>query len=223
MRNDQILQIAISKRISQDIIGEDCKSAFSVVHQCICSVDNLRMTEKEKKQELIKRFQNFWCGSSKYIADCKREQIRNIVKHAFGIGSMQNNALSTNISSFSFRELFLYYCYVERIAQSDREFSQFLWKDYDKKLSKAFLQKRAEEQKIKEDKENAELIMLKGMSNTERCRYEIFEKQQDVEYFQKLNSDKILNEDEKTMIAGILKEYWIKAGKWEVQLRNVNR
>lgn len=136
MQKDQILQIAISKKISQNMIGKNSKSAFSIVHQCIGSIDNSKMSDEEKKQELLKRLQNFWQGNSKYIANCKREQICSIVKLAFGIGSAQDNSFSTSICSFTFSEFFLYYCYIERIAISDHIFSQFLWDDHDKRHSK---------------------------------------------------------------------------------------
>ena len=109
MQKDQILQIAISKKISQNMIGKNSKSAFSIVHQCIGSIDNSKMSDEEKKQELLKRLQNFWQGNSKYIANCKREQICSIVKLAFGIDSAQNNSFSTSICSFTFSEFFLYY------------------------------------------------------------------------------------------------------------------
>ena len=152
MQKDQILQIAISKKISQNMIGKNSKSAFSIVHQCILSIDNSKMSDEEKKEELLKRLQNFWQGNSKYIANCKREQICSIVKLAFGIGSAQDNSFSTSICSFTFSEFFLYYCYIERIAISDHIFSQFLWDDHDKRHSK-FSHKRAEEQQIKDGKE----------------------------------------------------------------------
>ena len=226
MRKDQILQIAISKRLSKDMIGDNSKSSFSVVHQCICSVNNLKMTEEEKKQELIKKLQNFWRGGSKYITNCKREQICSIVKHAFGISDMQNSVLNTDISEFSFSELFLYYCYVERIAESDQGFSQFLWKDYSKKSLKAFAQKRAEEQKEKENKASAESKKLKEMSTKERWEHEIFVKQQDIEYFQKITNDNTFSEEEKRMIADILMKYGIQTGKWDggkINKKQVNR
>lgn len=48
-----------------------------------------------------------------------------------------------------------------------------------------------------------------GRTADKRWEYKIFEKQQDIDYFQKLDNDTLFNEEERKTIAGILKEYWI--------------
>ena len=91
---------------------------------------------------------------------------------------------------------------------------------------KAFAQKRAEEQKEKENKASAESKKLKEMSTKERWEHEIFVKQQDIEYFQKITNDNTFSEEEKRMIADILMKYWIQTGKWDggkINKKQVNR
>ena len=64
------------------------------------------------------------------------------------------------------------------------------------------------------------------MSTKERWEHEIFVKQQDIEYFQKITNDNTFSEEEKRMIADILMKYWIQTGKWDggkINKKQVNR
>lgn len=214
MQKNKILQDAVSKHLRLEDIGDNCKSAFAAVHQCISAVDVSGLTEGEKRELLISSLQKFWHGRSPYVAGCKREQIQKIVKLAFGIGSDRANTLNKEIRSYSFQELYLYYCYIERIAKGDIYFSKLLWENNKIKQEKEKAQKRAErEQKEKEQKE-AENRRIGEMSQKERWQHEIFEKQQDMNYFQRLDDVEFSQED-KIIIAGLLKDYWEKTGKWE--------
>lgn len=224
MQKDQILRLAISKNLSQKMIED--KTSFAVVRQSICSVDNMKMSEEEKKEELVKRFQNFWRGNSRLIANCKREHVRNIVKYAFGIRSAENSDLSEELKSLNFQELFLYYCYIQRIAVVDEVFSKVLWDENSKKSSESFARRREAEQKEKEQKENEDKKILEAMTKEKRWEYEIVEKHMDMEYFQKLNKEDVFSDEDQVVIAEILRNYWIATQKWEggkINKKQINR
>lgn len=50
MQRNQILQAAIRKNLDMGQIGENCASAFSLIHQCIASINTMDLTEEEKKK-----------------------------------------------------------------------------------------------------------------------------------------------------------------------------
>lgn len=214
MRNDQILQIAISKNLRKEQIGENCKSALSVVHQCIRAVNITEQTEEEKKERLLHHLRGFWHGTDK-IDGCKREQIQRITTFAFGIKNERERCLSAEIRSLTFQELYLYYCYLERIANGDPYFSQFLWENYKEKQSKSIVRKRLEEQQKQKLQEEEEQRKLEEMGEEERWWYEISQKQQDIFYFQKLVSEEKYKGEERITVARLLKKYWQEVGKWE--------
>ena len=59
----------------------------------------------------------------------------------------------------------------------------------------SFRTKEGGKQQIKDEKANTELRKLEKMSDPERWEYGIFEKQQDIDYFQKLDNDTLFNEE----------------------------
>ncbi|MCI9368954.1 MAG: hypothetical protein HFH65_01275 [Lachnospiraceae bacterium] len=195
-------------------IGDNCLSAFSVVHQCISSVSITELTEEEKKEKLINNLQNFWRGNSPKIAGCKREYIQKIIKLVFGIKAKEEHCMDKDIALFTFKELYLYYCYIEQIAKIDRPFSKLLLISYNAKSKKAIEQRHSKEQRKKEEQEAAEREKLEKMGKEQRWRYEIIEKRGDMRYFQEVVDGKICDED-KLLIARILKEYWETERKWE--------
>ncbi len=212
MRRDQVLQTAIRKNLQR---GEVSASAFSAVHQCISAVNITEWTDEQKKEKLIRNLQSFWRGKSEFVDGCKREHIQKIIKTAFGINSDTAGSLGQDIRSFTFKELYLYYCYIERIAKSDVYFSDTIRKWYGEKRKKSVAQKQEEEQLQKKRREEAERKKVEEMSKEQKWAYEICEKQKDMDYFRELDSSEPYSQKEKVIIAGILKEYWKKTGKWE--------
>ncbi len=215
MRKEQILQTVIYKNLKMEQIGENCASAFSVVHQCISSVAITELTDQEKKEKLISNLQSFWRGKSPSVNGCKREQIQKITALVFGIRSEKSNSLHKEISLYTFQELYLYYCYVERLAKGDEYFAKVLRNRYIEKQNKLAEQKMLKEQVAKKEQEEAERRKVEDMSKEEKWRYDIFEKQQDINYFQMLVDGKECNTEDSVEIARLLMEYWKKIGKWE--------
>lgn len=154
--------------------------------------------------------QSFWRGKSQSIAGCKREHIQKIVKIAFGIREEKNRNLGMEINSYTFQELYLYYCYIERIAKVDTCFSKILMESCQRK-NKTAIQKIEERQVQKENLEKE----INEMSKEEKWRYEIFDRQQDILYYQNLADSDTYSTEDKIIIAELLKEYWISSRKWE--------
>lgn len=217
MRKDQVLQIAIKKNIKKNQIGKECDTSLSIVEQCVRGIAIEKLSEEEKKEKLIKTMQSFWRGNNKYIAGCKREQICAIAKYIFGIENSKSNRIHNELRNLDFKELYLYYCYVERIIKGSESFSEILWKDYQKSIKEqremAQL-KRAEEQTKKEEQRIQEEKRIANMDEKERWKWEIFEKKEDIEYFYCLEKNEY-DEKSKIEIAKLLKEYWIQEKKWD--------
>ena len=127
MRKDLILQTVIKLNLKKEQIGENCDSAFAAVHKCV-RIAATESSESEKMEKLISILQSFWRGRSKYIDGCKRKQLQIIVELVFGIGNEQRSCLRQEIRRYTFQELYLYYCYVERMAKGDDYFIQYLQK-----------------------------------------------------------------------------------------------
>lgn len=204
------MQTAVGKNLNMEQIGENCKSAFTVIHQCLASIRTMNLTEEEKKKKLISSMQSFWRGKSQYISGCKREHIQKIVKTSFGIGSEKSECLRQEIKVYTFQELYLYYCYIERMAQADTYFTKII-KECCNRGNKIAIQKIEERQREKEKQERK----INEMSKEEKWRYDIFVKQQDVPYYQNLIGSDTYSVEDKNVIARLLKEYWIDSGKWE--------
>lgn len=212
MQRNQILQAAVRKNLNMEQIGGNCKSAFSLIHQCMASICTMNLTEEEKKEKLIRSLQSFWRGRSQRIEGCKREHIQKIVKTAFGIGSERNDCLWKEINIYTFQELYLYYCYIERMAQADTYFSKIIKEGCNSnRNNKTAIQKVEERQREEENQEKK----INGMSKEEKWRYDIFDKQQDMQYYQNFIESDTYSPEDKMIIAGLLKEYWIGIGKWE--------
>lgn len=210
MQKGQILQAAIRRNLNMNQIGENCASAFALVHQCIGSIQTMDLTEEEKKEKLIGSMQSFWRGKSRYIAGGKREYVQKIVAGAFGIRSEKNTRLGAQIQAYTFQDLYLYYCYIERIAKADTYFAKILIQS--SKTNNHLAVRKIEEkqeQKKREDREGDEL------SREEKWEKDISERQQDMLYYQDLIDGEIYDAEEESVIAGLLKKYWIAAKKWE--------
>lgn len=217
MRKDQVLQIAVKKNIRKKQIGEECDTSLSIVEQCIREIAIEELSEKEKKEKLIKLMQSFLKGKSRYIAGCKREQMCAIAKYIFGIGNATSKIIDRELSNFDFKELYLYYCYVERIIKGGNYFSDILLEDYNKSVEnqrKRAELKKAEEQRKKEEQEKEEMKRIENMDEKERWKLDIFNKEMDMVYFYNLEKNKY-DEKNKLEIAKLLKEYWSQKGKWE--------
>lgn len=210
MQKSQILQEAIRRNLNMKQIGEDCASAFALVHQCIGSICTMDLTEEEKKEKLIRSMQSFWRGKGRYIAGCKREYVQNIVAGAFGIRSEKNVHLGAQIQAYTFQELYLYYCYIERIAKVDTYFAKVLINSSKTKnhMGVRKIEER-QEQKKREEKERDEL------SKEKRWEKDIAGGQQDMLYYQDLMGGEIYDAEEEGIIAELLKKYWVAAKKWE--------
>lgn len=128
MQKEEILQSAIRMRLNKERLGEEGLGALQVLHKCIKAVDLTELAEERKKEKLISILQSFWRGNSKKIDGYKRREVQKTVKLIFGIGSGKDGNLNSVISSFSFQELYLYYSYIEQIAQSDIRLSELLYK-----------------------------------------------------------------------------------------------
>jgi len=215
MRKDHILQTVISKSIKTQQIGENCSSAFAVVHQCIGAAADTKLAENEKKERLLTDLQSFWRGRSPFVNGCKREQVQKIVALVFGIRSERDRSLHREISQYTLQELYLYYCYVERLAKVDDYFFQLLRNRYGEKQRKLTEQRAAIEQAAKKEQEEEEQQRIAKMDKEEKWRYDIFTKQQDIDYFQKLTSEGEYSPEERVKIASLLEEYWKSIDKWE--------
>ena len=212
MNKDRILQTVISVNLKKEQIGEQCSSAFAEVHQCI-STAAAELSENEKKKRLVSILQSFWRGKSKYIDGCKREHLQKIAELAFGIRSEQSCYLRKEISQYTFQELYLYYCYVERMAKGDLYLIQYLQRCKKEKQRKLAAQKeKAEQEKQKAQEE--EQRRINEMSGIDRWKYDIFEKQQDMDYFKALNDEKKFSKEDRTAVARLLMEYWKMTKKW---------
>lgn len=214
MQKERILQLAIKKNVRMEDIGNNSLSAFALVHQCISSIDSTNLTEKEKKEKLITNLQSFWRGNSPRIAGSKREYVQKITRLVFGINGKEKCHMDNQIVLFTFKELYLYYCYIERLVKIDKSFSKLLLESYQEKNKKANEQKHFEEQRKKKEEQEAEKEKLGKMGKEQRWKYEIIEKQEDIRYFQEIVDGRICGED-RILVATILKEYWKSEKKWE--------
>ncbi len=208
-----ILQTVISANLTKEQVGKNCDSAFAEVHKCI-SVAAREQSEKAKKEKLLSILQSFYCGKSKYIDGCKREHLKKIAELAFGIRDNQSSCLRKEIRQYTFEELYLYYCYAERMAKGDSYFIQFLQKR--KKEKQSFLA----EQKEKAEQEKRKVLeeeqrKIDEMYGIDRWKYDIFEKQQDMDYFQALNDEEKFSDNDRIMVARLLMEYWKMTKKWK--------
>lgn len=217
MQKEHILLIAINKNLNMEQIGGNSATAFKVIHDCIDMVYITEITETAKKQKLISCLQSFWRGKSEYISGCKREQIRKIVKLAFGIGNESNQNLCKEINNFTFQELYLYYYYIEQIVRGDKGLYEIILKNYKEKQKineEKRKEKREEEQKEKEKVKQEEQEKLERMDKEERWKYEIYNMGKDKDYFQKLCNN-MSDDTDIIKIAGILKQYWKDNKMWE--------
>lgn len=215
MRKDRIIQTVINRNLKMEQIGENCASAFAIVHQCVSAVAISEMSEDEKKRKLISNLQSFWRGKSAFVDGCKREQVQKIAAFAFGIRSEHTSDFHKEISMYTFQELYLYYCYVERLAKGDGHLSQFLRDHYKERQSRLAEQKAMKEQAARKVREEEEQKRIEEMGKEEKWRYDIFEKKLDIDYFQRLVFGGELKEQDSIEIARLLKEYWIMQEKWE--------
>ena len=215
VQKDQILQMAIRRNLRQNIIEENGASAFSVIHQCMEAVNTTELTEDRKREKLIYNLQNYLHGKSEFVEGCRRSHIQEIIKLVFGMKEKKDSCLHKELSPYSFQELYLYYCYVEQIAKSSSFFIDLLKKRYMAQQGRKAIQGITVAQKEQEEKKEAQKKKFEEMSQEQKWGYEICEMQKDMQYFRELlNSVKYSNEDRK-IIANILKAYWKDIGKWE--------
>lgn len=213
MKKYLILQTVISVNLKKEQVGENCGSAFAAVHKCIRTAA-MELSESAKKEKLLSILQSFWRGKSKYIDGCKREQLQTIAELAFGIRSEQSSCLRKEIRQYTFQELYLYYCYVERMAKGDGYFIQYLQKcGKEKQRFLAAQKEKAEQEKQRAQEE--ERRKIDEIFGIDRWRYDIFEKQQDMDYFQDLDDEEKFSPEDRAAVAGLLMEYWKMAKKWE--------
>lgn len=125
MKKELILQTVISINLKKEQVGRDCDAALGAVHKCVCTAA-AEPSESAKKEKLIRILQGFWRGRSQYIDGCKREQLQTIAARAFGIRSAQSSCLREEIRQYTFQELYMYYCYAERMAKVDADLIQYL-------------------------------------------------------------------------------------------------
>lgn len=173
------------------------------------------LPEEAKKEKLIKNLQNYWRGRSKFVEGCKRENVQKIADRVFGIRTQTDHQLNKEISSLTFQELYLYYCYIERIVKCDTYLSKLLLDRYKMKRKKAMERKREAQELEKKMKQEEQQKMLDEMGKEQRWEYDIFEKHMDMEYYFQLEKGQITVQEDKILIAGLLREYWKKIGKWE--------
>ncbi len=213
VKKSQILYTVISTNLKREQVGDKCDSAFSMVHQCMKLISAENLSEQKKKEKLTASLQSFWRNRSKRIDGCKREQLQAIAELVFGINE-RCGYLRNEIRSYKFEELYLYYCYVERMAKGDAYIAECtgrLQKNLEDR-EKARKQKREmEKQKRQEEEENR----IGEMSKEEKWQYEIHEKKKDMEFFRELDNKGSFDTEERREIARLLMEYWKKIGKWE--------
>lgn len=215
MKKEQILQIAVSKGLTKEQFGEEYKSAFGVVHGCMHSLNMMNLPEKDKKEKLIKNLQSYWRKGSKTVEGCKREVVQTIGSYVFGIRNETDSRLSSDISSLPFQDLYLYYCYIERLVTCNPYVSNLLFQHYKEKRIKVIEQNRKREELKKKLQQEEQQRELDEKSEEQKWENDIFEKHLDMGYYFQLVNGGIEAEDDKVMIAGLLKEYWKKIGKWE--------
>ncbi len=208
MQKEIVLQTVISINLHKGQIGNDCDSALSEVENCIRTAA-AQPTEKEKKERLIGIMQGFWRGESKQINGCRREQLQQIARLAFGIGSQQSSQLRKEIRSFTFQELYLYYCYAEWMAKGDEYFTKYLL-SCQKERKKKLIARKEKEQVLDEERRRVD-----ELSGKEKWKNEIFEKQKDMVYYRQLDGEGLLDAQDRKTVALLLMEYWNKIGKWE--------
>lgn len=211
MRNDLILQTVIELNLKKEQVGESCDSAFKTVHKCISTA--AMASEDEQKKRLIHILQSFWRGKSKDIDGSKREHLQKIADLVFGITSCQSSALWPKISGYTFQELYLYYCYVERMAKGDDSVTQLLQilQSCRKEKRQLLAAQRKQEEEAAKEKEQRR---VDGLCGEERWKYDIFEQQQDMEYFQELDNEEKFSMEDRIVVARLLMEYWKMIKKW---------
>lgn len=213
MRKDFILQTVIKLNLKKEQVGKNCDSAFAAVHMCVRTAAT-ESSENKKMEKLISILQSFWRGKSRYIDGCKREQLQMIAELAFGIRNGQSNCLRQEIKRYTFQELYLYYCYVERVAKGEDYFIQYLQKRRKEKQSFLVAKKeKAEWEKRKELEE--EQRKIDEMCGIDRWKYDIFERQQDMDYFWELDNEKKFSTKDRIAVARLLMEYWKMTKKWD--------
>lgn len=212
MKRERILQTVISVILNKEQIGEQCDSAFAAVHNCI-STAAAEPSESAKKEKLICILQSFWRGKSKYIDGCKREQLQKIASLAFGIRSVQSSRLREEVRQYTFQEIYMYYCYAERMAKGDDYLTLYFQKRAEERQKLLAAKKeKAEQQKRKALEE--EQRKKDEMCGIDRWKYDIFEKQQDMNYFRNLDDEEKFQAEDRIAVARLLMEYWKEIGKW---------
>lgn len=212
MRKDQILQAVISLEIKTKQDGGPRDSAYGAVRKCINAVAAAELSESEKKKKLIGILQSFWRGRSKKIDGSKRAEIQTIAEQVFGIRD-ERSFMRKEIRQYTFQEIYLYYCYVERMVKGRLCFAEYLQTYKEEKQQKLVLQKKKAEQEKKKALE-AEQRKIDELCGADRWRYDIFEKHQDMDYFKELNHEEKFNAEDRIVAARLLMEYWKSTKKW---------
>lgn len=201
MENYEILWIAIKDFPTS--LKSSKPSTFGFFHSCIKDIIRTENEESRQKEKLLQFLQELWNIDEMYLTGCKVEEIQRVAELIFGTGIKGGMITKVSIKNFKFDELYLYYCYMERMTKSHDTFRIRLLQEERERISK--------KQKIKEEnRQREEEAKISKMTRKELLQYEI-SNGDDMKLYQDLADAG----DEKTLIAGLLKEYWIQQGKWE--------
>lgn len=124
-RKEKIVPAAIRKvedKKNKEELAAIPPSAREAVGNCFRSIQRMNLTEEEKKEKLLHVLHSFWRGSGKPVGGCKREDVQHIARVVFGIYNVKGSYLDREISSYTFQELYLYYCCVDRAVESKWSF-----------------------------------------------------------------------------------------------------
>lgn len=177
-------------------------TVFGIVKNLINSVLIREEDEKKRKEEIERVLQNVYRVKDKFIGGCKSLEIQHVVGQVFGI-EKETDSMKPHLKQLPPNEIYRYYCYMERLAKSPYDIKGMVVSESGKRKAN---QAKREEERIRKQHEQR----MSSMTREELLEYEIF-KGKDMEYFQKLGEC----EEEKELIASILKKYWISNSKWE--------
>lgn len=218
-RKNYILRVAMEKA-KEAVAWKDSKqepisaSAFTVLHESMAAINVIERTERNKKEKLIRNLQNYWRGRNRFVESCKREHIQGIISLLFGIKEAADESLYCKISSLTFQEIYLYYCYVERLSRNNGQALKLFQWYYKAKNHGSKPISKGMQQELQRQADSAG-ESPEAMKGEKKWKDDIYNNQKDMDYFFRLLDPPKYSAEEKVIIAKILKEYWEKKGKWE--------
>ncbi len=184
-------------------------TSFSVVKNILKS---LKYNEGNFIAELDKTLCTISKINDKNIEGVKLDDIRKIINTVF---MLNETSISPAFVGMTPSEVYLYFCYVERIVKSKADM-RFVDEEEKNERERKF----DKERKLKQEKDNQLKNQLENMSELDRFIFQIKNKQNNPEQIISEAIAKITSypHKEQVMLATVIKDFYIDTKKWEGKL-----